>query len=482
MSHQTTGISELDLVLGGGLPVGSLVVLAGGPGTGKTILSQQICFANATPESKAIYYSTFSEPTIKLVRYLEQFDFFDANSLGKSVEFINLQGLLLDEHGKREDGLDSVVTEVVRECFETRPSVIVIDSVKALRDFADEAAVRKVFYDLSSRVASTDTTLIFLGEYAPAEIEGTAEFSLADAILQLANEPHEPVDRRWLRVVKVRGAHHLGGRHTLEIGASGIQIYPRLETLTPTDGSFEGRRISSGTPGLDEMMDGGIPNGDGTAVVGPSGSGKTIAALRFVAQGIEDGERCHYFSFQEDSEQLANKAAALGWDLTQSLESGQLKIHHVPQGNLDLDMLGAAVRAGVADRETHRVVIDSLAELVFAAREAERFPAYARTLAGFVRAGGASLMITSEVPTLGPMTEPLGGLGFLFHNVVLLRYIEIASEIRRAVSILKMRDSNHEKGVREFQIGAGGIRVMERLEGVTGVLGWSALREESSEG
>jgi circadian clock protein KaiC len=91
-------------------------------------------------------------------------------------------------------------------------------------------------------------------------------------------------------------------------------------------------------------------------------------------------------------------------------------------------------------------------------------------------------MITSEVPTLGPMTEPLAGLGFLFHNVVLLRYIEIDSEIRRAVSILKMRDSNHEKGVREFQIGTEGILVMERLEGVTGVLGWSALREESSEG
>jgi circadian clock protein KaiC len=368
VSEQTTGISELDLVLGGGLPVGSLVVLAGGPGTGKTILSQQICFANATPERKAIYYSTFSEPTIKLVRYLEQFDFFDSDSLGESVEFINLQGLLLDEQGKRADGLDSVVTEVVRECFETRPSVIVIDSAKALRDFADEAAVRKVFYDLSSRVAHTDTTLIFLGEYASSEIEATAEFSLADAILHLANEPHEPVDRRWLRVVKVRGAHHLGGRHTLEIGASGIQIYPRLETLTPADGSFDGRRISSGTPGLDEMMDGGIPNGDGTAVVGPSGSGKTIAALRFVAQGIEDGERCHFFSFQEDSEQLAKKSASFGWDLTEALESGQLKFHHVPQGNLDLDMLGAAVRAGVADGETHRVVIDSLAELVFAAR------------------------------------------------------------------------------------------------------------------
>jgi len=209
-------------------------------------------------------------------------------------------------------------------------------------------------------------------------------------------------------------------------------------------------------------------------------SGKTITALRFIVQGIEEGERCHYFSFQEDGEQLTKKAASFGWDLVPALESDQLVIHHVPQGNLNLDMLGTAVRAGVADGRTQRVAIDSLAELVFAAREAERFPAYARTLAGFVRAGGASLIITSEIATLGPMAEPVGGLSFLFHNVVLLRYIEIASELRRAVSILKMRDSDHERGVREFEIDAEGVRVMERLEGVTGVLGWSALREGTS--
>ena len=475
---RTTGIAELDLVLGGGLPGGSIIVLAGGPGTGKTILAQQICFANATTERKAIYYSTFAEPSVKLVHYLEQFDFFDVSALEERVEFVNLESLLLTEEGRKSDGLDSVVTEVVRACFEHRPSIVVIDSAKALRDFADEHAVRKVFYDLSGRVTLTDTTLLLVGEYSSAELEGTPELLLADGILQLANEPHEPIDRRWLRVAKLRGAKHLTGRHTLAIGKTGVEIYPRLETLTPTAASFGAGRISSGTRGLDEMMGGGIRAGDVTALVGPSGSGKTIAVLRFVVQGIQEGERCHYFSFQEDVDQLSEKAASFGWDLTSALESGQLLIHHVP--SLNLDMLGTAVRAGVADGKTQRVAIDSLGELVFAAREAERFPAYARTLAGFVRAGGASLMITSEVATLGPTAEPLGGLSFLFHNVVLFRYIEIDSELRRAVSVLKMRDSDHERVVREFEIDAHGIRVLERLEGVTGVLGWSALREETS--
>jgi circadian clock protein KaiC len=481
VERRTTGLPELDFVLGGGLPTGSLVVLAGGPGTGKTILAQQICFANATPERKAIYYSTFSEPHVKLVRYLEQFEFFDASALEERVEFINLEALLLDESGGGGNGLGPLVTEVVRTCFEHRPSVVVFDSAKALRDFGDEQAVRQLFYELSGLVAHTETTLLFLGEYASAELEGSPEFYLADGLLQLAYEPYEPFDRRWLRVVKMRGAKHLAGKHSVEMGPMGMTVFPRLEALAPQDANPDGGRVASGIPGLDEMMGGGIPAGDVSAILGPSGSGKTIAALRFVARGIEEGERCLYFSFQEDGDQLVKKAASFGWDLADARESGQLLVHHVPQGNLNLDMLGAAVRAGLAAGPVRRVAIDSLAELVFAAREVHRFPAYARTLAAFIRSAGAASLITSEVATMGPIAEPAGGLSFLFHNVILLRYIEIESELHRAVSILKMRDSNHDKGLRRFEIDGKGMKVLERLEGVTGVLGWSALREDSPE-
>jgi circadian clock protein KaiC len=110
-----------------------------------------------------------------------------------------------------------------------------------------------------------------------------------------------------------------------------------------------------------------------------------------------------------------------------------------------------------------------------AVRETDRFPAYARSLMGFIRAGGASVLVTSETTALGPEAEPIGGLSFLFNNVLLLRYIEMDSETRRALSILKMRDSNHAKGVYQFEIDQHGFEVMDKLEGLTGVLGWSAL-------
>jgi circadian clock protein KaiC len=480
MERLETSVPELDLVLAGGVPEGSLVVLAGGPGTGKTILAQQICFATGTPERKAIYYTTLAEPHHKLVHYLEGFDFFDPHALEERVEFIHLGDLLLEEEGKDGEPLGLMISEVVRTCFERKPVVVVIDSAKALRDFVDERALRKVIYGLAGKVAHSNAVVLFLGEYAPEEIESSPEFSLADGIIELAYEAREPVDRRWLRVRKLRGANHLGGKHSFEIGPAGISVFPRLETIPmpPQSDAPVGGRISSGTPKLDEIMGGGIHAGDATAIAGPSGTGKTAAALRFVVQGLVDGERCLYVSFQESPSQLVEKAASFGWELAPALDSGQLAIYHVPTENLDLDIVGAAVRAELAGGSVRRVAVDSLGELVFAARELERFPAYARALTSFVRAAGASALVTSETSGLAAVVDPIGGLSFLFHNIILLRYIEIESEVRRSISVLKMRDSDHAKGLWHFEVDEHGLTILDKLEGLTGVLGWSALRED----
>ncbi len=205
---------------------------------------------------------------------------------------------------------------MVDKCFEVKPAVVVIDSAKALQVFADDQALRVAYYELASRVAHTGAVLILVGEYTPEEIESRVEFALADGIVQVAYESYEPVDRRWLRVVKMRGADHLAGKHSFRITPGGCEVFPRLETIvsdqTPQDGSA---RVPSGIPRLDELMGGGTPAGDATAVLGPSGCGKTVLALRFIAQGLADGERCVYASFQENAGQLVRKAASFGWDL-----------------------------------------------------------------------------------------------------------------------------------------------------------------------
>jgi circadian clock protein KaiC len=469
-----TGVQGLDAVLGGGLEPGSVTVLAGAPGTGKTVLAQQICFANATAARPVIYYTTLSEPHSKLVRHLAPFSFFAPEKLGTEVEYIHLGDLIRSD---QPGSMEPLVSEVVRATLEKQPVLVVIDSAKALRDFAAERELRLVFYDLTSRMAHTNAALLLLGEYTPEEMASGVEFSLADGIIQLAYEPREPVDRRWVRVIKMRGARHLEGKHTFRITECGAEVYPRIETLDAGQPAKVAGRIDSGIPGLDRLMSGGISAGEATIILGPSGAGKTIFGLRFVTEGIRRGERCLYVTFQDTADQLIKMAAGFGWDLATARTSGQLVVHHVPLGELDLDILTTRIRSDLADGTVDRVVIDSLAELVSAARETERFLAYARSLTGLIGAAGASLVITSETTTLGPTPEPAGGgVTFLFHNLIQLRYIELVSATGRALNIVKMRNSNHAKHLYQFEIGQEGPRIGDQLEGVTGALGWSALR------
>ena len=301
-----TGIAGLDLVLNGGLERGSVVVLAGAPGTGKTILAQQICFAKATAAHKAVYYTTVSEPHTKLVRHLEPFAFFDQEALGTTVEFIHLGSFLVP---RSKDGLEPLASEIVRKTLEDKPAIVVVDSSKMLRDFADERQLRSALYSLTSRVAHTGTVLLLLGEYTPEELSSGIEFSLADGIIYLEYQPREPVDRRSLRVMKLRGSGQRPGRHTFQITPPGIGVFPRIETLIPEAVEAVGGRIATGIPGLDPLMNGGPQATDATLVKGPSGVGKTIFGLRWTAHALEQGQPCLYVTFQDTPKQLANMAA-----------------------------------------------------------------------------------------------------------------------------------------------------------------------------
>ena len=471
----STGIAGLDLVLNGGLERGSVVVLAGAPGTGKTILAQQICFAKATTAHKAVYYTTVSEPHTKLVRHLEPFAFFDPESLGGAVEYIHLGGLL---RPASESGLEPLAAEIVRKALEEEPAIVVVDSTKMLRDFADERQLRSALYSLTSRIAHTEAVLLLVGEYTPQELASGIEFSLADGIIYLEYQPREPVDRRSLRVMKLRGSSQRPGQHTFQITSAGIEVFPRVETLIPEAIEAASGRIATGIPGLDQLMDGGPKATDATLVTGPSGVGKTIFGLRWTAHALEQGQHCLYVTFQDTPKQLTNMAGTFGWDIGAAQVSGHLAISYVPMGDLDLDVLASAIRSELATHKVSRVVIDSLAELVFAARESERFPAFMRSLVGLIRAAGSSSLVTSETAGHGLATQSLDGLLFLFDNVIDLRYIEEESGVGRALNVVKMRNSRHETTLTSFTIADHGITIGEPLGGVTGRLGWSALRTE----
>jgi circadian clock protein KaiC len=470
-----TGVAGLNMVLDGGLEPGAVVVVAGAPGTGKTILAQQVCFAAATAEHKGVYYTTVSEPHTKLVRHLEPFSFFDARSLGSRVEYIHLGDFL---RPGRPDGLGPMVSEIERKTLEDEPAVVVIDSAKMLRDFVGERELRGAFYDLTASFAETGTVLLLVGEYPPEELGSGIEFSLADGIIQLEYQVREPVDRRSLRVVKMRGRRHVPGRHTFQIGPDGIRVFPRIETLSPASVTPLHGPMRSGIPGLDDLMPKGMRRGDATLVMGPSGVGKTTLGMGWIAQGLKEGEHCLFVTFQETADHLIEMGAAFGWELAAARDSGHLVISYVSMGDLDLDVLAHDVSTSLTEHPISRVGIDSLAELVLADREWDRFPAYMRSLVGLVRAANVSLLATSETTGGGITAQSLEGLMFLFDNVIDLRYIEQESVLGRALNIVKMRNSPHRMTLNSAAITDQGLVVGDKLEGVTGRLGWSALRTQ----
>jgi circadian clock protein KaiC len=436
-------------------------------------------------ERKALYYTMVSEPHSKLVRHLEQFEFFDEAAIGERIELIHLPSLL--NMGSREQSpkhraaaVDQLADEIVRASWKEERSVIVIDGIKALRDFAEGHGFgfRGIAYDLASKISHSNAVLIFVGEYTADEVAYAPEFAVADGILYLADEPQAQFDQRWLRILKLRGTDFLMGKHTLRIDKRGLEVYPRFEAVASRDVVRAGEdrtgvRLQTGVGGIDDMVGGGLPHSTTTLVAGPSGSGKTVLGLQFIAEGIKRGERCLYLSFQQSPEQLVARGEAFGWPFRKAVEVGLLSIQQLAPVEMSLDAVGADLRrAASLDGAMTRVVVDSLAELEPAARGTNRFPDFLVALTAMFSSIGATSLLTSETSAFfGGGFELTHGLAFVADNVILLRYAELHSEVRRALAIIKMRNGDHVRDIVEVEIATNGMIVKGKFHGLTGILG-----------
>jgi circadian clock protein KaiC len=454
----STGNSVLDYVLGGGVPRSAVVVIAGEPGTGKTILASQMLFECARRGERCHYFSTLSEPAVKLLQHLQRFAFYDAGLVGSQFHFSDLGSTL------RSEGAAAAIQQVIEHVEAHQPTLIAIDSFKALYDLtSDLGAVRTLVYDLAATLASWSATSFLIGEFVREDVPHRPEFGIADGILLLTQEQEELTAVRHLEILKVRGQSYVSGRHAYEITARGLGFYPRLAAESQQVQAPLSGRASIGVPSLDELLHGGLPRGSSTLIYGGAGIGKTLLALHFVQAGLEAGEPAVFISTEEKAPELRHRAEGLGWSLGAAEAAGKLELLHVsPLDLLPERFLVQAVEA--AQRlGAQRLVIDGLSGLALGISNERRCRQLTYALAKRLREEKVTLVMTQEIPELlGASALSSSGVSSMADNIVLLRYAEVEAALRRALAVLKMRGSAHDARLWQFTIGPQGFE----LEGV----------------
>jgi circadian clock protein KaiC len=452
-----TGIPELDEVLAGGLPANSVNVLMGLPGTGKTILAEQIAFTNATAVRPALFLSTLAEPLEKFVAHGQIFDFFDPGKVGTEVFY---EDLALAIRARGMSALPEIVAELVAL---RRPRIIVIDSFKALDSMDGRPSDRRqILFDLASMLATFECTTFLVGEYAQEAIADLPEFAIADAVVQLIKLQSGMREERFVRIEKLRGSDSVPGMHAFRIGAKGISVFPRLLTPElPPSYLDRAERMSTGIPGLDAMVEKGFWRGSTTLLAGPSGSGKTALSLHFIHAGAEIEERGLYVGFQENPIQLARTIANFGWDPAKLLNGGLFEhMYHSPV-EMQLDQVVLDLFRRIRQRRIQRVVIDALGDLRRSSFDRERFIEYMYALTQWFAVEGVTALMTLETSELFE-TRRLSDeeLSNMSDNIMLLRLTR-AQPMQRTLQIIKTRNSAHYHAERTLRITSKGVSVGE---------------------
>ena len=467
-----TGVAGLDEVLGGGLPELSFNLIAGPPGSGKTTLAHQIMFANASPERPALFVTILGEPPIKMLRYQQQYSFFDTERIPGSVRLLHLGSEVLAE------GLDKVLERLVAEVEATSPKLVFVDSFRAVVRRSvepNQLDLQDFLQRLSVHLTSWEATTFLIGEYDAGEADCNPIFTVADGILWLSQVAHRNSVVRKMQVVKMRGQGQIPGLHTMKMSDEGIRIYPRLPNpdRPPDDPVASPRKQRrTGVVDLDAMLGGGIPSGYSVMVVGPSGSGKTILTTQFIRQGIEEGEPGVIAVFEKRPEEYLSTVQN-AQKMRELVASGMLKMLYLRPLDLSVDETMEEISSAVRAIGATRVAIDSLSgfELALAPSFREDFrESLYRMVGALVRLGVTMVMTAELVDSYTELRLSPHGISFLTDGIILQRYAEMDGRLEKVIAVAKMRGLEHSKELRRYTIGADGIVVGEALIGQAGIL------------
>ncbi len=489
MKNLSTGVPGLDAVLGGGLPEFSFNMLAGGPGTGKTTLAQQILFANAEPARPALYFTVLGEPTVKMLRYQRQFRFFRPEQVGTSVQYLNLSEEVLS------GDLGEVLGRMTAEVERLTPSIVVVDSFRTIRSAAgarfagnlsvppaDEVMALEQFVQrLALHLTSWEVTSLLIGEYSEPE-QRQPLFTIADGIMWLTQATDRNSVVRKFQALKIRGQAQMPGLHTFRITDDGLQVYPRIpdqQWARRERHAVEQVRLSTGVPGLDTLMGGGIPAGDAVMLAGPTGTGKSTFGMLFAAEGLKKGEAVVVAGFEEYPEAYLARLRAFDVDPDAMIKADKLRVTYLRPLDLSVDETLAEILGNVRDTGATRVIIDSLTgfEVALAPTFREDFRESLYRLVGALTANGVTVFMVLEAVAMSPDMGFTGErVSFITDDIVVQRYVEIDGAMEKLLAVVKMRRSEHSQAFWRYHLTANGATIGEPLVGYYGILSGTPQR------
>jgi len=477
-SHVPTGVPGLDAVLKGGLLPRAVYIVQGGPGEGKTILANQICYGWAANGLRSLYVTLLAETHHRLLRHLQNMSFMDNRYAGTSVVYESAFDIL------RSDGLEGVLRYLSRNGKRQDASLIVIDGLFALEEnAASERAFREFINDLSIYADVVGCTILLLTN--SKRNSGSPEFTMVDGWLHLGSDQDQFRTFRYMQVRKTRGSDFISGRHMTSITGEGFRVFPRLEAVTGEleSAPMRDERLSTGVHGLDRIIQGGIPYSSTTLLVGPTGVGKTTLGLSFICDSSE-AEPGLIFGFYEDAHRLRRRASALGLGLSEMVESGVVEVLHRSPTELLQDQLAEEILDAVRRRGVKRLFIDGVDAFKQAAVDQQRLGRFLSTLTAILRCEGVTTVFTAELAEIvgGEHGLQFAAVSAIAENIILLRYAELESRLYRTLAILKMRESGFDPYVYEFYLGAEGFKLGERMKRTEGVVTGQPHRQPPSGG
>jgi circadian clock protein KaiC len=457
-----TGVRGLDDITGGGIPEFSFNIIAGTPGCGKTTLAHQFVFANATANKLALYFTVLGEPPLKMLRYQQQYSFFEESKVGKAVRFINLGELVL------EKDLNAVLEEITSQVTALNPRIVVVDSfrtvVRKANSSASEVEMQSFIQRLSQFLTSWEATTFLVGEYAEEEMQDNPLFTFVDGIFWLSQVPERNSVVRKLQIKKLRGQASVPGLHTVRITDAGLQAFSRtLGLLGRKKSVARRRRLSLGIPDLDRMLGGGIWEGDSLLVAGPSGTGKSALATQFIAEGLRRGEPAIVAVFEERPHGYTERAEGFGLGLRTAQQKGKLETLYLRPLDLSVDETMQEILDAIKRVGAKRLVIDSLVgfEMALAPGFRADFRESLYRMIGALTGAGITILSTVEVEdSFTELQFSHYAISFLTDDIIRLRYVEIDGQLRKVLVVVKMRGGNHSKDIREYVISDKGLAVI----------------------